>query len=74
MKTRSGLRNAILSLLPETLAKDLGDNIESTIQTYFEDMNLVSRQEFEVQQKVLLKTRMKLEALERKMAELEQKG
>lgn len=73
MNEGSKLKNAILSLLPETLASDLKDNIDTTIQGYFSDMNLVSRQEFEIQQKILIKTRAKLEALEQTISELEQK-
>lgn len=65
------LKNAILSILPETLAHDLKDNIEATIQGYFAEMNLVSRKEFEIQQKVLAKTRAKLEALEQTLGAIE---
>ena len=55
MNERSKLKDSILSLLPEALGRDLKDNVEATIQGYFEEMNLVSRKEFEVQQKVLVK-------------------
>ena len=71
MSERSDLKDAILSLLPPVLAADLRDNIDAIIQSQFEQMNLVSRQEFEVQKKVLLKTRAKLEALEDVVATLE---
>jgi len=71
MKDKAGLKNAILSLLPDTLAQDVKDSLDATLQHYFEDMNLVSRREFEVQQKVLVKTRAKLEALEKVVEDLE---
>jgi len=71
VKDKGSLKNAILSLLPEALGKDVKDSIDSTIQGYFEDMNLVSRQEFDVQQKVLAKTRAKLEQLEKALDEIE---
>ena len=71
MNDKHSLKNAILSLLPDTLAADVKDSLDATIQGYFEDMNLVSRQEFDVQQKVLAKTRLKLERLEKVLAELE---
>ncbi len=73
MSDGAKLKNAILSLLPETMARDLKDNVDATIQSYFADMNLVSRNEFEIQQKVLAKTRAKLDALEKIIAELEDK-
>lgn len=71
MSDRSKLENAILSLLPEALARDLKDNVEATIQGYFAEMNLVSRKEFEIQQKVLAKTRAKLETLEQTLDAIE---
>lgn len=71
MNERSKLKDSILSLLPEALGRDLKDNVEATIQGYFEEMNLVSRKEFEVQQKVLAKTRTKLEVLEQTIEALE---
>lgn len=71
MNERSKLKDSILSLLPEALGRDLKDNVEATIQGYFEEMNLVSRKEFEVQQKVLAKTRAKLEVLEQTIEALE---
>ena len=71
MKQKSSLKNAILSLLPPELAADLKDSVDVTIQSQFEQMNLVSRREFEVQQKVLAKTRAKLDALELILKELE---
>ena len=64
MSTGSNLKQSILSLLPESLARDVGDSVDRIIQSYFEDMNLVSRQEFEIQRKVLAKTRAKLEQIE----------
>ena len=71
MSAQSRLKKAVFSVLPESLATDLKDNVDVAIQNTFEQMNLVSRQEFEVQQKVLAKTRAKLDALEKVLAELE---
>jgi BMFP domain-containing protein YqiC len=67
----NSLKSAILSLLPPVLADDLKESIDALIQGQFEQMNLVSRSEFEVQQKVLAKTRAKLEALEQVLEDLE---
>ena len=71
MSPDKGLKSAILALLPPALAGDLKERIDALIQEQFEQMNLVSRNEFEVQQKVLAKTRAKLEALEQLVKELE---
>lgn len=71
MSDQSSLKKAIYAVLPESLATDLKDNIDAVIQSTFEQMNLVSRQEFDVQRKVLAKTRAKLEALEKSLDELE---
>jgi hypothetical protein len=43
------------------------------VQSALEKMDLVSREELDVQEKVLQRTREKLEALEARISELEQK-
>jgi len=54
---------------------DLRDDIEKTarlgLQQMIERMELVTREEFEVQQAVLERTRARLEALEHRVAALE---
>ncbi|MBT1445428.1 accessory factor UbiK family protein [Shewanella sp. JM162201] len=72
----------------EELAKQLSDNLPSglkqfageveerskqVLQSQLMKLDLVSREEFEVQQHVLLRTREKLEALQAKVEELEKK-
>ena len=47
------------------------NSLNFAIPSLVSNMNLVSRQEFDVQQKVLERTRIKLEALEKQLAELE---
>ncbi len=71
MSQSSRLQSAIFSFLPPALGDDIKDSIAAVIQSQFEQMNLVSRSEFEVQQKVLAKTRAKLEELEKLISELE---
>jgi BMFP domain-containing protein YqiC len=71
MSRSSRLQAAIFSILPPALGEDIKDSVSAVIQSQFEQMNLVSRSEFEVQQKVLAKTRAKLEALEKILSELE---
>lgn len=53
------------------LQDDLKKNIRSAIEAGLADLNLVTREEFDVQAKVLARTRAKLEALEKQVEELE---
>ncbi|MEA3292419.1 MAG: accessory factor UbiK family protein [Pseudomonadota bacterium] len=66
------LSKAIAALLPPETAKDVKSNLDAVIRANFEKMQLVTRDELEIQQKVLQRTREKLERLERQVAELEQ--
>ncbi|AFJ02281.1 hypothetical protein Q7C_1126 [Methylophaga frappieri] len=47
-------------------------NIRAGLTATFNKLDLVTREEFDVQSQVLLRTREKLEALEKRVAELEQ--
>jgi BMFP domain-containing protein YqiC len=55
-----------------SMREDWEKNFHAILQSAFERMNLVSREEFEVQRAVLARTREKLEELEAKITELEQ--
>lgn len=50
---------------------DLEKNLRATVQAALSKLDLVTREEFDVQTKVLARTRTKLEALESVVAELE---
>lgn len=50
---------------------DLESNFRSVLRASLAKLDLVTREEFEVQEAVLAKTRQKLEALELKVEELE---
>ncbi|MBT9614237.1 MAG: accessory factor UbiK family protein [Burkholderiales bacterium] len=54
-------------------AGDIEKNLRAVLQSVFAKLDLVTREEFDVQQAVLLRTREKLEALEAKVAEMENK-
>ncbi len=54
------------------LREDLERNFRAILQNAFSQMNLVSREEFEVQAALLKRTREKLEQLEKQIQELEQ--
>jgi hypothetical protein len=53
------------------LHEDLRNNLHATLSVALARMDLVSREEFDVQSAVLARTREKLTALEVKVAELE---
>ena len=52
-------------------AKDLEKNFRGMLSSAFTRLELVSREEYDVQAQVLSRTREKLEALEARVAELE---
>ncbi|HPF58693.1 MAG TPA: accessory factor UbiK family protein [Candidatus Competibacteraceae bacterium] len=52
---------------------DMEKNFHAALQTTFAKLELVTREEFEVQQSVLARTRAKLEELEKQLADLETK-
>ena len=53
------------------LQSDFEKNVRATMQATFAKMDLVTREEFDVQQAVLARTRSRLEELEKRVAELE---
>jgi len=55
----------------QLLRGDIEKTFQAILQASFSRMNLVSREEFDVQKSVLLKTRQKLERLEARVEELE---
>lgn len=55
----------------ETLREDLERNFRGLLDSAFARMELVTREEFDVQRKVLERTREKVAVLEAKVAELE---
>ncbi len=54
------------------LQQDLEKNLHATLQSTFGKLDLVTREEFEVQSTLLARTRAKLDALETQIAALEQ--
>lgn len=57
----------------KTLANDFEDKTKTVLQRKLSQLDVVSREEFDVQTQVLLKTREKLADLEAKISELEAK-
>ena len=54
-------------------AADLEKNLRALLTSFFARLDLVTREEFDVQRQVLLRTREKLAKLEAEVAELEAK-
>ncbi|MEP7183332.1 MAG: accessory factor UbiK family protein [Betaproteobacteria bacterium] len=52
-------------------AKDIEKNVKAMLSTGLSRLDLVPRAEFDVQAQVLLRTREKLDALDKRLAELE---
>lgn len=52
-------------------AKDMQKNMRATLVSFFERLDLVTREEFDLQTKVLQRTRERVEQLETRVAELE---
>ena len=61
----------VSSLLAATPAGDIEKNLRAALAGVFAKLDLVTREEFDVQREVLARTRAKLEALEARAAELE---
>ena len=55
----------------DDLRDELQENFKSVLQAGLAKLDLVTREEFEVQRAVLLRTREKLDALQQTVAELE---
>lgn len=64
---------AVRAVIPEQAGRDAEKNIRAALEAVFARVDLVTREEFEVQQGVLLRTRLLLEKLEKQVAELEEK-
>lgn len=62
----------VTRVLPGPLGADLKRNLRAALQSAFERMDLVTREELEVQEQVLARTRAKLQELEQKISALEQ--
>ena len=59
--------------LPETIGKDVKDNVRAAIQDVISELDIVSREELDIQKQVLQKTRTKIDEMEKVISELEKK-
>ena len=73
-KVLDDLARRLAAAVPEgvrQVQRDLEANFRAVLQTALAKLDLVTREEFDVQQQVLARTREKLEALSARLAELE---
>jgi len=71
------LADKIESLLPPGIKQvklDFDEKLRQLLQQQLSKMNFVSREEFDIQQKVLARTRAKLDELEKQLADLQDKA
>jgi ubiquinone biosynthesis accessory factor UbiK len=67
----SDLQAKINQAIEASPAKDIEKNVKAMLNQGFSKLDLVTREEFDIQAQVLAKTRAKLEALEARVAALE---
>ena len=63
----------VSELLAKSPAKDIEKNLRGMLSDAFSRLDLVTREEFDVQAKVLARTREKLVALEARVSKLKEK-
>ncbi len=63
--------NKISEMMASSPAKDVEKNIKAAMASTFNRLDLVTREEFDLQQEVLIKTRESLATLESRLAKLE---
>ena len=57
----------------KSLGEEVDKKVKQVLQSQLNKLDMVSREEFDVQTKVLLRTREKLTALEEKLAQIDQR-
>ncbi len=67
------IRQAIQAVLPPDITADVKKNIDAVVKSQFEKMNLVTREQMEIQEKVLQRTRQRIIELEKRVKEMEYK-
>ncbi|MFN9490936.1 MAG: accessory factor UbiK family protein [Betaproteobacteria bacterium] len=65
------LAERLRALLARSPAADLDRNLRALLGHWFSRLDLVSREEFDIQREVLARTRARVAELERQLAQLE---
>ena len=64
----------ISEIIAASPAKDIEKNMKAMLTAMFAKLDLVTREEFDVQMQVLQRTREKLDALEARFAQMDKSG
>lgn len=67
------LQQKMSELFKNSPAKDVEKNVKAMLSQGFSRLDLVTREEFDTQTQVLVRTRARLEELEKRVAQLEQR-
>lgn len=67
------LQQKMSELFKNSPAKDVERNMKAMLSQGFSKLDLVTREEFDTQTQVLVRTRARLEELEKRVAQLEQR-
>ncbi len=73
MELLDRLMDTAKAVIPESLGKDVRDNLRAAVQEVLSDLDVVTREELDVQKAVLSKTREKVDEMETIIADLEQR-
>lgn len=68
------LNARVVSFLQQTPASEIGQNLKAALSSSLSRLDLVTREDFEIQARVLARTREMLAALEARVAELERRA
>ena len=66
------LSSKINDLLPEELPQNIKKNLRALMEASFSKLDLVTREEFDAQKEVLLRTREKVDLLQKELAGIEE--
>jgi len=67
------INDRMRAVFAQSPAADLEKNLRALLASWFSRLDLVTREEFDVQREVLARTRAKLQELEAKVADLEKR-
>ena len=68
------ISDKISKIIENSPISDIEENINALLQSTFTKLDLITREEFDVQTQVLKRTRLKLEDLEKKIDALQTKS
>ncbi len=71
IKMLDKISQAIQAVLPPELTAEVKNNIDAVVKSNFEKMNLVTREQMEIQEKILIRTRQRIIELEKQVKEME---